>query len=50
MPANKLDEFVEDVFRNTLDLRECNRRLVDIYYPSRKNASKTRLSPTQTFD
>ncbi|KAG2345927.1 Dbl homology domain-containing protein [Suillus weaverae] len=32
MPANKLDEFVEEVFGNILDLRECNRRLVEAMY------------------
>lgn len=32
MPSNKLDEFVEEVFGNILDLRECNRRLVEAMY------------------
>ncbi|KAG1766227.1 Dbl homology domain-containing protein [Suillus placidus] len=32
MPPNTLDEFVEEVFGNTLDLRECNRRLVEAMY------------------
>ncbi|KAG2045415.1 Dbl homology domain-containing protein, partial [Suillus hirtellus] len=32
MPAHKLDEFVEEVFGNILDLRECNRRLVEAMY------------------
>ncbi|KAG1874382.1 CNH domain-containing protein [Suillus subluteus] len=32
MPANKLDEFIEEVFGNILDLRECNRRLVEAMY------------------
>ncbi|KIK80164.1 hypothetical protein PAXRUDRAFT_159376 [Paxillus rubicundulus Ve08.2h10] len=29
MPAAKLDEFIEEVFGNILDLRECNKRLVE---------------------
>ncbi|KAG2336295.1 Dbl homology domain-containing protein [Suillus weaverae] len=32
MPPNKLDEFVGEVFGNTLDLREYNRRLVETMY------------------
>ncbi|KAG0704634.1 hypothetical protein DFH29DRAFT_911319 [Suillus ampliporus] len=32
MPPNKLDEFIEEVFGNILDLRECNRRLVEAMY------------------
>ncbi|KAG1747883.1 CNH domain-containing protein [Suillus paluster] len=32
MPLNKLDEFIEEVFGNILDLRECNRRLVEAMY------------------
>ncbi|KAH7890998.1 CNH domain-containing protein [Phlebopus sp. FC_14] len=32
MPADKLDEFVEEVFGNILDLRECNKRLLEAMY------------------
>jgi len=32
MPAAKLDEFIREVFGNILDLRECNRRLVEAMY------------------
>lgn len=32
MPTKKLDEFIEEVFGNILDLRECNRRLVEAMY------------------
>lgn len=32
MPTNKLHEFIEEVFGNILDLRECNRRLVEAMY------------------
>lgn len=27
-----MDEFIEDVFGNILDLRECNRRLLEVMY------------------
>ena len=29
---DKLDDFVEEVFGNILDLRECNRRLLEVLY------------------
>lgn len=29
LPRDKLDDFIEDVFGNVLDLRECNRRLLE---------------------
>jgi hypothetical protein len=32
MPFSDLDEFIEDVFGNILDLRECNRRLLEAMY------------------
>jgi hypothetical protein len=32
MPFCDLDEFIEDVFGNILDLRECNRRLLEAMY------------------
>ncbi|OJA08433.1 hypothetical protein AZE42_06550 [Rhizopogon vesiculosus] len=32
MPAAKLDEFIREVFGNILDLRGCNRRLVEAMY------------------
>lgn len=32
MPTDKLDDFIEEVFGNILDLRECNRRLVEAMY------------------
>jgi hypothetical protein len=31
IPHN-LDQFIEDVFGNILDLRECNRRLLEVLY------------------
>ncbi|KAF9232409.1 CNH domain-containing protein [Melanogaster broomeanus] len=32
MPLSKLHEFIEEVFGNILDLRECNKRLVEALY------------------
>jgi hypothetical protein len=32
IPPRKLDDFIEDVFGNILDLRECNRRLLEVMY------------------
>jgi hypothetical protein len=32
IPPNQLDEFIDDVFGNILDLRECNRRLLEVMY------------------
>jgi hypothetical protein len=32
MPFAELDDFIEDVFGNILDLRECNRRLLEAMY------------------
>ncbi|KAL4062545.1 CNH domain-containing protein [Scleroderma citrinum] len=32
MSATKLDEFIEEVFGNILDLRECNKRLIEALY------------------
>ncbi|KAI6006684.1 CNH domain-containing protein [Pisolithus orientalis] len=32
MPAAQLDEFIEEVFGNILDLRECNKRLIEALY------------------
>lgn len=32
MPPHKLDDFIDDVFGNILDLRECNRRLLEVMY------------------
>ncbi|KAK0214966.1 CNH domain-containing protein [Armillaria fumosa] len=31
-PPEKLEEFIDDVFGNILDLRECNRRLLEVMY------------------
>ena len=31
-PEGELEEFVDDVFGNILDLRECNRRLLEVLY------------------
>lgn len=31
-PPSTLEEFIEDVFGNILDLRECNRRLLEVMY------------------
>ncbi|KAJ7035591.1 Dbl-like domain-containing protein [Mycena alexandri] len=30
--ANKLEDFIDEVFGNILDLRECNRRLLEVVY------------------
>lgn len=32
IPHSELEEFIEDVFGNILDLRECNRRLLECMY------------------
>jgi hypothetical protein len=32
MPHSELEEFIEEVFGNILDLRECNRRLLETMY------------------
>lgn len=31
-PASRLDDFIDEVFGNILDLRECNRRLLEVMY------------------
>lgn len=30
--AHKLEDFIDEVFGNILDLRECNRRLLEVVY------------------
>lgn len=30
IPPDQLDSFIEDVFHNILDLRDCNRRLLEV--------------------
>ncbi|KAJ6485700.1 signal transducer [Mycena sanguinolenta] len=32
IPLDRLEEFIDDVFGNILDLRECNRRLLEVMY------------------
>ncbi|KAF5362320.1 hypothetical protein D9756_002193 [Leucocoprinus leucothites] len=32
LPEHQLEEFIDDVFGNILDLRECNRRLLEVLY------------------
>ncbi|KAF7371040.1 hypothetical protein MSAN_00738200 [Mycena sanguinolenta] len=32
IPGNKLEDFIDEVFGNILDLRECNRRLLEVVY------------------
>ncbi|KAF9466176.1 CNH domain-containing protein [Collybia nuda] len=32
LPPSQLEEFIDDVFGNILDLRECNRRLLEVMY------------------
>jgi RHO1 GDP-GTP exchange protein 1/2 len=32
VPRHEVDDFIEDVFGNMLDLRECNRRLLETMY------------------
>ncbi|KAL1658879.1 CNH domain-containing protein [Schizophyllum commune] len=32
IPKHEVDEFIDDVFGNILDLRECNRRLLEVMY------------------
>jgi hypothetical protein len=39
MPASQLDEFIEEVFGNILDLRECNKRLVEAMYVRQREQS-----------
>lgn len=39
MPASQLGEFIEEVFGNILDLRECNKRLVEAMYVRQREQS-----------
>ncbi|KAG6381762.1 hypothetical protein JVT61DRAFT_368 [Boletus reticuloceps] len=39
MPASQLDDFIEEVFSNILDLRECNKRLVEAMYVRQREQS-----------
>ena len=39
MPTSQLDEFIEEVFGNILDLRECNKRLVEAMYVRQREQS-----------
>lgn len=32
MPPHIVEDFIDDVFGNILDLRECNRRLLEVMY------------------
>lgn len=32
MPLHTIEDFIDDVFHNILDLRECNRRLLEVLY------------------
>ena len=32
VPPDQLERFIDDVFGNILDLRECNRRLIEVLY------------------
>jgi hypothetical protein len=32
IPLERLEDFIDDVFGNILDLRECNRRLLEVMY------------------
>jgi hypothetical protein len=32
IPSDDIDQFIDDVFLNILELRECNRRLLEIMY------------------
>lgn len=32
LPPEHLEEFIDDIFGNILDLRECNRRLLEVLY------------------
>lgn len=32
LPPDKLEDFIDDVFGNILDLRECNRHLLEVLY------------------
>lgn len=32
MPADLVEDFIDDVFNNILDLRECNKRLLEVLY------------------
>jgi len=32
MPQHSIEDFIDEVFNNILDLRECNRRLLEVLY------------------
>lgn len=36
---SEIDEFIEDLFGNILDLRECNRRLLEVLYVRQREQS-----------
>ncbi|KAG7094229.1 hypothetical protein E1B28_007835 [Marasmius oreades] len=38
-PPQKLEEFIDDVFGNILDLRECNRRLLEVMHVRQREQS-----------
>ncbi|TFK39736.1 CNH domain-containing protein [Crucibulum laeve] len=39
LPRGELDEFIEEVFYNILDLRECNKRLLEVLYVRQREES-----------
>jgi RHO1 GDP-GTP exchange protein 1/2 len=39
MPTSELDDFIEEVFGNILDLRECNMQLVETMYVRQREQS-----------
>lgn len=39
IPPYDLDDFIDDVFGNILDLRECNRRLLEVLYVRQREQS-----------
>lgn len=38
-PSSELEDFIEDVFGNLLDLRECNKRLLEVLYVRQREQS-----------
>ncbi|KAJ7282099.1 Dbl domain-containing protein [Mycena rebaudengoi] len=39
IPLERLEDFIDDVFGNILDLRECNRRLLEVMYVRQREQS-----------
>lgn len=39
IPSHLLDDFIDELFGNILDLRECNRRLLEVLYVRQREES-----------